>query len=87
MSILWDAGFLLAGILAGLLHFHLLRWNTGLFLTGGARRAIAAQALRLAVLTGVLVIAARFGALPLLLAALGVMIARQVVVRGARATP
>ena len=76
MSALLDAGFLALGLAAGLVHFHLLRWNTHLFITCGALRAFGVQALRLAALAGVLVLAAWFGALPLLLTALGVMIAR-----------
>jgi F1-F0 ATPase (N-ATPase) AtpR subunit len=80
MSALLDAGCFGLGIVAGLLHFHLLRWNTHLFITGGALRAFGVQALRLAGLAGVLVLAAWLGALPLVLAALGVMIARLMVV-------
>ncbi len=76
MSALLDAGCFALGIAAGLLHFHLLRWNTRLFITGGALQAFAVQALRLAALAGVLLAAAWLGALPLVLAALGVMIAR-----------
>jgi len=76
MSALLDAGCFALGIAAGLVHFHLLRWNTRLFITGGVLRAIGVQALRLAALAGVLLLAAWQGALPLLLTALGVMIAR-----------
>ena len=76
MSALLDAGCFTLGIVAGLLHFRLLRWNTHLFITGGALRAFGVQALRLAALAGVLVLAAWLGALPLVLTALGVMIAR-----------
>jgi hypothetical protein len=76
MSALLDAGCLALGIAAGLVHFRLLRWNTHLFITGGALRAFGVQALRLAALAGVLVLVALHGALPLVLTALGVMIAR-----------
>jgi hypothetical protein len=76
MTTLLDGGFLALGIATGLVHFHLLRWNTQLFITGGALSAFAVQALRLTALAGVLILAARFGALPLLLTASGVMIAR-----------
>ena len=78
MTAILNAGFVVFGAAAGLMHFHLLRWNTGLFITGGALRAFGAQALRLATLAGVLVVMVRLGALPLLLTALGVMIARVV---------
>jgi len=79
MSVLLDAGCFALGIAAGLVHFHLLRWNMRLFITGRALRAFGVQALRLAALAGVLVFAAWQGALPLLLTALGVTIARFVV--------
>jgi F1F0 ATPase subunit 2 len=85
MIALWGAGFLLAGLLAGWLHFHLLHWNTQLFVNGGMARAFAVQVLRLVALAAVLVGAAWQGALPLLLAAIGVMIARHLVMRRARA--
>jgi F1F0 ATPase subunit 2 len=87
MTLLLDTGSFALGITAGLLHFLLLRWNTRLFITAGVVRAIGIQALRLMVLAGVLLVAARLGAMPLLLAALGVMIARQFVVRRATAVP
>jgi len=87
MSALLDAGCFAFGITAGLLHFLLLRWNTRLFVAGGALRAIGLQGLRLAALAGVLLLVARLGAMPLLLTALGVMIARQIVVRRTRLVP
>jgi len=80
MSTLLDAGCFALGITAGLLHFRLLHWNTHLFITGGALRAFGVQALRLAGLAGVLLAAAWLGALPLVLTALGVMIARFIAV-------
>ncbi len=83
MSGLADVGGLIAGLLAGGLHFALLRRNTELYLRPrGLGRGIALQALRLALLAGVLVVLARQGALPLLLGALGVLVARQLVLRG-----
>ncbi len=84
MSALLDTGYFALGIAAGLLHFHLLRWNTRLFIAGGALRAIGVQLVRLAALAGVLVLAAWHGALPLLLTALGVIIARFVMTSFAR---
>ena len=77
--ILW----LLSGLVAGAGHFALLRWNTGLYLSrGSVLRAVTVQALRIAVVTGVLlVIAAWHGSLSLLMAAIGVLLARMVVLR------
>lgn len=74
--ILW----LLSGIVAGAAHFALLRWNAGLYLfRGGALRAVAVQVLRMAVTGVLLVFAAWHGALPLLTAAIGVLLARMLV--------
>jgi F1F0 ATPase subunit 2 len=87
MTGLLNAGCFAVGVAAGLLHFLLLRWNIRLFITEGTLHAIAVQALRLAALAGVLLLAARLGAMPLLLTALGVMIARQIVVRRSQALP
>ena len=87
MTALLDGLCLAAGVAAGLLHFLLLRWNTRLFITTGVPRAIGIQALRLVALAGVLLLAARLGAMPLLLTALGVLIARQIVVRRTQAVP
>ncbi|HME27772.1 MAG TPA: ATP synthase subunit I [Acetobacteraceae bacterium] len=87
MTALLDSLCFAAGVAVGLLHFLLLRWNTRLFITAGVPRAIGIQALRLVVLAGVLLLAARFGAVPLLLTALGVMMARQIVVRRSQALP
>ena len=80
-----DAIGLIAGLVGGTAHFVLLRWNTDLYLRpGGLGRAIALQALRLALLAVVLVLLARRGALPLLLGALGVLAARWIVLRRVR---
>jgi hypothetical protein len=77
-----DAGFVAAGALAGLLYFGLLRWNTTLYL-GGERAGLGAalHIVRLGALTALLVLTATCGALPLLLTALGVLIARPLVMR------
>ncbi len=77
-----NIGFLAVGLLAGTVHFALLRWNTALF--AQPRRiwvAVPLQVARLSVLAGLLVIAALHGALPLLLTALGLLVARPVVMR------
>jgi len=70
------------GFVAGALHFVLLRWNTALYVRGGALvPAIGVQGLRLAVTAAVLFAVALHGALALLLAAGGVLLARMVVLR------
>ena len=76
-----------AGILIGMLHFLTLRWNAAMFAAGQSLLpALAMQLARFAATTGALaVVAGRFGALPLLVAAAGVLATRTVVVRrGAR---
>jgi F1F0 ATPase subunit 2 len=76
------AGYFAVGLLAGALHFRLLRWNATLYVrAGGAATAMLVQILRLGVLAGGLAAAAMQGAMPLLLAALGVVIARPIVTR------
>ena len=78
------AVWLLAGLAVGAAHFALLRRNTLLFLdAGGFLRALVVQALRIAAVAAALTFAAWHGALPLLLAALGVVIARPLIVRTA----
>ena len=85
MNLLADAAGLIAGLAGGTAHFALLRWNTALYLRpSGLSRAIVLQALRLALLAGVLVLLARQGALPLLLGALGVLAGRWIVLRRVR---
>ena len=77
-----NTGFLAIGLIAGTLHFALLRCNTMLYLRpGSAVQAAIVQLLRLGALAGVLTLAARLGALPLLLAALGSLLARPLVIR------
>lgn len=77
-----NAAFLVIGLLAGGVFFALLRWNTALYLReGGFARAVGLQVLRLAAVAFVLTLAARHGALPLLLGAAGLLVARTLVVR------
>jgi F1F0 ATPase subunit 2 len=83
ISALWS----LAGLATGATHFALLRWNTRLYLTGGLMQAVGAQLLRLASIALPLCMAAWNGALPLLLAASGVMVARFLVLRVAEVLP
>lgn len=71
-----------AGCAAGALYFICLRWNARLF----AERArldmtIALLLARFAVLAGLLTFAAGAGAMPLLLMALGIFVARFAVLR------
>jgi hypothetical protein len=76
------AAHLIAGIGLGILYFSAVRWNACLFARGG--RAMTAVVLitgRLVFLGGLLVLASLEGALPLLVTALGVLIARPLVTR------
>lgn len=84
LSALW----LVAGLAGGTAHFMLLRWNTRLYLTGGSlAHALGAQVLRLATVTALLAFAAWHGAWPLMLAAVGVVLARLLVLRVLAITP
>ncbi len=83
-SLALQAGvWLSAGALIGAFHFLTLRWNVTLLALGRAPLlAMALQLGRFALLAGVLAaIAARFGALPLVLAAAGILGARTAAVR------
>ena len=72
------------GVMLGLLHFASLWWNTRLYLHGGAVRAFAIQFARFAMLLAVLAGLAKLGALPLLSGALGLLLARALVMRHVR---
>jgi len=87
MNALPLAGWFAGGIVAGLAHFRLLRWNARLFITGGTLWALGVQALRLAALAGVLLFAAWHGAPPLLSTALGVITARFIATSSPRTPP
>jgi F1F0 ATPase subunit 2 len=81
-TVLFLAAYLTAGCVAGVLYFVCLRWNARRF----AERArmdvtIALMLARFSVLAGLLTFAAGVGAMPLLLMALGVVIARFAVMR------
>jgi len=68
------------GGLIGLAHFMLLRWNVRLFLTQGALwRAVCLQMLRMALTALALLACALAGALQLLAAVGGLLLARQLV--------
>jgi F1F0 ATPase subunit 2 len=76
---------LAAGIAVGYIYFRSLWWNVRRFADGGgAARTIALQIGRFAVLGSLLTLASQEGALPLLVMALGVLIARAAVMRTLR---
>ena len=74
--------YLAAGIVAGIVYFECLAWNVRLFAEGGSvSMTIVLMAGRIALLGGMLVLASHQGALPLLMMALGVFIARFAIIR------
>lgn len=73
--------FGLGGLVLGAASLALLKWNVAQYLHGRPWRPLAAHLLRLAVISGVLVWAARQGAGPLLCLAAGLVIARPIAVR------
>lgn len=75
------AAGLLAGLLAGLVHFTSLALNLRLFTTGRIAAALALQLLRLVLTVAVLVGLARLGVAAVLAAAVGLLLARQWVLR------
>jgi F1F0 ATPase subunit 2 len=72
---------LAVGVLLGLAHFGSLWWNAQLFLSGGAFRAFGVQLIRFGILLAVLAGLAKLGALPLLSGALGLLLARGLLIR------
>ncbi len=76
---------LAAGFGLGLLYFRSVWWNARLFASGGrVTTAIAFGLGRFILLGGLLALAALEGALPLLAMALGVLVARPLVMRRVR---
>jgi hypothetical protein len=75
------SAYLLIGLVIGTAHFALLRWNTVLYATGTLGVSIGVQALRMICLGGVLAVIALQGALPLLVATFGTLVARAGVIR------
>ena len=68
---------LIAGAVLGAFHFTSLSWNTRLFTSGGAGKAIALQLGRIAVAFGALILLARLlGSAALLCGTLGFLVAR-----------
>jgi F1F0 ATPase subunit 2 len=79
------AAHLAAGIIVGIFYFRSLWWNTRRFAAGGrVSSTIAVMIGRFVILGAVLTLASLEGALPLLLMALGVVIARAAVMRRVR---
>ena len=73
---------LLAGMVAGFIHFRSLWWNTRMLSgSGPILPAVAVQLGRFALLAAVLTVLTMFGAVPLLTGALGIMISRQLVMK------
>jgi F1F0 ATPase subunit 2 len=76
------AAHLAAGVVLGMLYFRSVWWNARRFGAGGGlATTIAVMIGRFVVLGGLLTLASLEGALPLLLMALGVLIARSFVMR------
>jgi F1F0 ATPase subunit 2 len=76
---------LIIGIMLGVVHFAGLRWNVSLFAADGRLVALAGLLLgRLILLSGALTLTSMQGALPLLMTALGILIARAAVMRRVR---
>ena len=68
---------LIAGAVLGAFHFTSLSWNTRLFTSGAAGKAIALQLGRIVVAVGALILLARFlGLAALLCGTLGFLVAR-----------
>jgi F1F0 ATPase subunit 2 len=76
---------LAAGIVLGVIYFRSLWWNARRFAEGGrVATTVAVLIGRFVILGAVLTLASLEGALPLLLMALGVLIARSVIMREIR---
>ena len=79
---------LAAGIGLGVLYFGSLWWNARLFAHGGRLRAtFGLMAARFALLGGALMLVSLEGAGPLLITALGILVARFAVMRRVQQTP
>jgi len=79
------AAWMLSGLVFGLAYFTALRWTVEVFVDGEGRLLPAVQTLgRLVAAVLFLGLATRFGALPLLTAFLGFLLARALALRVAR---
>lgn len=74
-----------AGMIVGVLHFSLLRWNTRLFLNARPWAPLL-QLLRMSLMLAVLLLFARSGLWPLLLGVLGLQLGRTLVLHRVRST-
>jgi F1F0 ATPase subunit 2 len=75
---------LVVGTLAGFIHFTTLHWSVRLLTSGTAGKALAVQLCRLGLVAAVFILLAHWGAATLLSAALGLLLARHVVLRRIR---
>jgi F1F0 ATPase subunit 2 len=76
----YGAAGLAVGLALGILHYFSLWWNTRLFAAGAAGKAIALQLGRIAVAVAVLVMLARLSLIALFAGALGLLVARPLVI-------
>ena len=74
-------GGFIAGFIVGIPYFASLWWNTQLFTTGSAGKAIAIQLGRIALAVAALILLARLGLVTLLSAGVGFLVARPLVLR------
>lgn len=81
--VLEAGGWLAIGTVIGAFHYLTLRWNAQMLIGGqSALFALAIQLARLTAIAGVLaVITTKYGALPLLVATLGILASRTAVLR------
>jgi F1F0 ATPase subunit 2 len=75
---------LFVGVLAGVVHFTMLRWNVRLLTTGSSGKAIALQFARLGAMAAIFFVLARTGPWALLCGAGGLLLARHAVLRRIR---
>jgi F1F0 ATPase subunit 2 len=75
---------LIVGLFAGLIHFSTLHQNVRLLASGSASKALAMQGARLGLLLVILLVLAKLGPWTLLCGALGVLVARSIVLRRVR---
>lgn len=75
---------LFVGVLAGLVHFTMLRWNVRLVTAGSSAKAIALQFARVGALGAIFFVLARTGPWALLSGTAGLLVARHAVLRRIR---
>jgi F1F0 ATPase subunit 2 len=75
---------LVVGLLAGLIHFTTLHWSVRLLTAGTIAKALAVQLCRLGLLAAVFIGLAHLGAPTLLSAAVGLLLARHLILRRVR---